>query len=158
MARYRAGRISKNNESCYAGSMARLPPLALPPRWILWLMAAFYAYGAAVHVANIIGLTGFSWLQAPLKWQVLDLVYLALDVVVAVGLLLRPRLGLDALILAALSQILLYSALRAWILDVPPEFAPVAGQTGYLDTLVWFHVACLATLAAGALWTGRRAD
>ncbi|WP_299865695.1 hypothetical protein [uncultured Roseobacter sp.] len=35
-------------------------------------LAAFYLYGAGVHVANVAGWTGFDRLSAPLKWQVLD--------------------------------------------------------------------------------------
>ena len=41
-------------------------------RWIIriipWIVAAFYAYGALVHVLNMAGMTGFDWLEAPLKW------------------------------------------------------------------------------------------
>ena len=52
---------------------------------IIWAVALFYTYGALVHIMNILGLSGFDWAGAPLKWQLLDIVYLFLDVVVAVG-------------------------------------------------------------------------
>ena len=42
-----------------------------------YAIAACYAYGAAVHVTNMVGLSGFDWLEAPLKWQVLDVACLA---------------------------------------------------------------------------------
>ena len=51
---------------------------------IFWIVAAFYAFGALVHVMNILGLSGYSWLRAPLKWQVLDVTYLLLDILVVV--------------------------------------------------------------------------
>lgn len=62
---------------------ARFHPLA---QAVFWIVAAFYAYGALVHILNIASLTGFAWSKAPLNWQVLDVVYLVLDVVVVVGL------------------------------------------------------------------------
>ena len=66
-----------------------IPPVLLKlSKYILWIVALFYAYGALVHILNILGLTGFEWLKAPLKWQVLDVVYLVLDVVVAIGFFL----------------------------------------------------------------------
>ena len=109
-------------------------------RLILWVIAAFYAYGAFVHVLNIAGLSGFDWLRAPLKWQILDLVYLVLNVVVVLGFLLAWRAGFVAFFAAALSQILLYTVFRSWIIDVPKEFEPSPEQVEYLDLLVGFHV------------------
>ena len=41
---------------------------------IRWVIAAFYAYGVLVHVRNILGMTGFEWMEAPLKWQIFDVV------------------------------------------------------------------------------------
>jgi hypothetical protein len=45
---------------------------------VLWVIAAFYAYGALVHLMNMAGFSGFDWRTAPLKWQVLDIAYLGL--------------------------------------------------------------------------------
>ena len=107
---------------------------------ILWVVALFYAYGAIVHVMNMLGLSGFSWLDAPLKWQALDVLYLALDVGVALGFITRWRPAFAAFYTAAITQIILYTLLRDWILDVPPAFAVSAEQVAYLDALVVFHV------------------
>ncbi len=120
-------------------------------RIILWIIAAFYAYGAVVHVLNMLSLSGFSWPDAPLKWQVLDVVYLVLDVLVVTGLLAEARWGFIVLGVAALSQILLYSVFRPWILDVPKEFARSSEEVGYLDTLILFHLSTLLFLLL-ALW------
>jgi hypothetical protein len=56
---------------------------------VLWVIAAFYACGALVHLLNMAGFSGFDWRTAPLKWQVLDIAYLDLLVgfhVVTLGL------------------------------------------------------------------------
>ena len=123
-------------------------------RIIIWVIAAFYAYGALVHVLNILGLTGFAWLDAPLKWQVLDLVYLALDAAVVIGLPAGARWGYWAFFAAAISQIVLYTAFRDWIVDVPARFARSPEEIAYLDALVAFHIVTLV-LACLALWLKR---
>ena len=107
---------------------------------ILWIVGLFYAYGALVHVLNILSLTGFDWWKAPWKWQVLDIVYLGLDLVVAVGCPLQWKVGYIAFYLAAISQIVLYTLFRAWIIDVPEEFSVSPEQLSYLTTLVIFHI------------------
>jgi len=124
-------------------------------RVIFCVIAAFYAYGALVHVLNMLSLTGFSWMQAPVKWQALDIVYLIIDVTVVAGLLMGRFFGLVAFYVAAASQIILYTVLRDWILNVPEAFAPSPDDVGYLDTLVAFHVVTLIVMTA-ALWLERR--
>lgn len=111
-------------------------------------IAAAFAYGACVHVANMAGLTGFDWLSAPLKWQVLDVVYLALDVAVVAGVILAKRFWIVAFGIAAVSQIILYTILRSWVLDVPAAFAVPPESVNYLDGLVVFHIASLVVVGA----------
>ncbi len=118
---------------------------------IPWVVAAFYLYGAAVHVLNMLSLTGFDWRSAPLKWQVLDVVYLAIDLLVVVGLILSWKVGFIAFYGAALSQIILYTFLRDWIIDVPAEFAVTEEQRSYLTSLVIFHGVTIV-LVTWALW------
>ena len=121
---------------------------------MLWVVSAFYAYGALVHVVNITGFSDFSWIDAPLKWQVLDLVYLVVDVVVAIGLPLGWVTGYVAFFSAVVSQTVLYTILRDWVLDVPAEFARSPEQVEYLDGLVVFHLVTLAAVVL-ALWLRR---
>ena len=109
----------------------------------LWIVAFFYAYGALVHLLNILSLTGFNWIEAPLKWQILDIVYLGLDLMVAVGFVAAWKSAYLAFYAAAISQILLYTVFREWIVDVPDKFAVSVEQVSYLDTLVVFHVVTL---------------
>lgn len=125
--------------------------MLLTAQIIIWIVAAFYAFGATVHIMNIAGYSGFDWHRAPLKWQILDVVYLVLDFLVAIGLLLGWRSGLIAFYLAAISQILLYTTFRQWILDVPDEFARSSQEANYLSSLVLFHVVTLV-LVSFALW------
>ncbi len=108
---------------------------------VLWAVALFYGYGALVHVVNILGLSGFDWSRAPLKWQ-------ALDVVVLVGFFLGSKLAYLAFYLAAIGQIVLYTLLRSWILDVPAEFAVTPEQTSYLSVLATFHVVTFLLVSA----------
>ncbi len=118
---------------------------------ILWVVSGFYAYGAAVHVLNMASLTGFDWPTAPRRWQALDVVYLGLDVAVVAGLVRRRTYAVAAFYAAAVSQIVLYTALRGWVLDVPEAFAVSPAQRSYLDVLVGFHVVTLA----GVTWALR---
>ncbi len=108
-------------------------------RAVLWLVTGFYAYGALVHLLNIAGLTGFHWPDAPLKWQLLDILYLTLDVIVVAGLARCWRPSIIAFAVAAVSQVLLYTLLRGWILDVPASTAVPEGMHVYLNGLVVFH-------------------
>lgn len=121
-------------------------------KWARWPIAAFYACGAFVHVANMLGWTGIDWLNAPLKWQVLDVAYLLIDCVVVWGMVLCPRIGLIALVVAATSQIVLYTVFRHWILDVPAEFAPTPDEASYLTTLVAFHLVTLLVIGTASFW------
>ena len=127
----------------------------LLPRLVLWVIAAFYAYGAYEHIASIAGQHGYAWSEAPFKWQALDIVYLTLDIVVVVGFLLRWRIGVFAFFAVSVSQLLLYTLLRPWILDVPVKFTPTPEHLGYINMLVIFHIVSillvLVALRTGAL-------
>ncbi|MFN3233018.1 MAG: hypothetical protein ACE363_12800 [Alphaproteobacteria bacterium] len=127
---------------------ARRPDWTVPTL-ILWVVAAFYAYGGLVHLMNMAGLSGFTWLDAPLKWQALDVIYLILDGLVVWGFCAGRRIGYAAFYIAAGSQIVLYTVVRAWIMDVPAEFARPPEDLTYLDGLVVFHLvsASLVTFA-----------
>ena len=124
---------------------------------IIWAVALFYLYGAAVHVLNILGLSGFDWRAAPLKWQALDIAYLVIDLVVVTGLILGWKIGFIAFYLAAISQVILYTIFRDWIIDVPPEFSLSEEQRGHLTSLVVFHCVTMV-LVTLALWIRTKPD
>ncbi|MEM6449784.1 MAG: hypothetical protein AAF703_05650 [Cyanobacteria bacterium P01_D01_bin.105] len=50
------------------------------------LVAAVLAYGATVHIGNMLGLTGTPWLSTPLLWRCMDVGLLIFDLVAAVSL------------------------------------------------------------------------
>ena len=122
---------------------------------IVWIVALFYLYGAAVHVFNILGLSGFDWQASPVKWQILDIAYLAIDLVVVAGLIRNWKIGFAAFYLAASSQIVLYTIFRSWIIDVPSEYAVTETQLGYLTSLVILHIVSIV-LVSCALWVRSR--
>ena len=115
-------------------------------RALQYLLAAAYAYGAGVHLANMAGAMGLAWAETPLKWQVLDVGYLTLNLVAAVGLAGHRWTGVVAAVAGAVTQIVLYTLFRDWLLDAP-QAAEATEAAGYLDGLVVFHVASLAVLA-----------
>ena len=119
---------------------------------IFWTVTLFYAYGATVHILNIASLSGFDWPNAPAKWQTLDIVYLVLDIVVVAGLVRRWTVSLAAFYAAAVSQVVLYTVFRGWILDVPDAYAISPQQQSYLTALVAFHLVTL-TLVTWAIKT-----
>ena len=49
-------------------------------------LAAILVYGAVVHVRNMLGMTHGPWSSLPRLWRVMDVVLLAFDAAVAVGL------------------------------------------------------------------------
>lgn len=112
-------------------------------RYVAYVLAAFYTYGALVHVANMLGLTGFVWADAPAKWQLLDISYFVLDVAIVITILLRKPAAIWLFWLAAFSQVCLYTLGRDWVLDVPAAFAPNEDGVAYLSLLVTFHIVSL---------------
>ncbi|MEM6451777.1 MAG: hypothetical protein AAF703_15835 [Cyanobacteria bacterium P01_D01_bin.105] len=50
------------------------------------LVAIFLAYGATVHIGNIVGLSEIPWLATPLLWRCMDIALLIFDVIAAVSL------------------------------------------------------------------------
>ena len=115
-------------------------------RLLVYIIAFTYGYGGLVHIANMAGLSGYSWVDAPLKWQILDVVYLSLDAVVFVGLLRSWRVATAAFFVASSSQIFLYTVGAHWIMTVPAEFLPIPGHEMSLNFLVGYHLVALAMM------------
>ena len=68
---------------------AQRPPLKV----YLRILALFYAFGAAVHLGNLLGFGEMPLSEAPLSWRIGDVVYAALDTATATGIgLWRGRL------------------------------------------------------------------
>lgn len=121
------------------------------PAWLRYALTLAYSCGAAVHCMNMLDLAGFDWSGAPAKWQLLDVVYLLLDVAV-VGFLVRGRaFGTGLLAAAAASQIVLYTLFREWVLDVPAAYQIDPAAEHHLDVLLVFHALTLVSILATLL-------
>jgi hypothetical protein len=106
----------------------------------LRLVGIMYAFGAVVHLANILGLGGTGWKSSPISWKVLDVAYALLDSAVVVGLWMLAPWGVICFLAAALSQILLYTLFRG-------AFARNPEHVRTLRAMVSFHVATLIAFA-----------
>lgn len=118
-------------------------------RIILWLLALVYAYFAFFRMLNITGMNGFDWATAPVSSQILDVFYLAINLVVIYGFVLARPLGFVAFFVAAFSQLVLFILTR-------PDFEPAgAGGPDFIAIIFDFRVAFqLFTIALVliALW------
>lgn len=50
------------------------------------LIAIALLYGATVHISNMLGLTGTSWLSTPIVWRTMDILLLIFDLITAIAL------------------------------------------------------------------------
>ncbi|MDJ0732754.1 MAG: DUF6163 family protein [Nostocaceae cyanobacterium] len=98
----------------------------------LRILALFFLYGAIVHYANLLGFGEMPWVEAPLSWQIGDIVYAILDTVAVIGLWNRTTWGIGFFLLAAISQLILY-------LGFPHLFAFTPEQKQALWSIVIFH-------------------
>ncbi|WP_421726541.1 hypothetical protein [Bauldia sp.] len=112
-------------------------------RIILWLIALAYAYFTFVRVLNITGMSGFDWASAPLPWQILDVFYLVVNLVVVYGFVLALPIGFVAFFVAAITQLALYFVVEP---TQRQSFEDVA-----FDYRVAFQLVTIALVMA-ALW------
>lgn len=86
------------------------------------VIALILAYGAAIHIANISGLTGISWLATPHLWQVMDILLLAFNLVTAIALWLGVAWSIWLLVGGILTlQILPYTLWRSHFVLKPED-------------------------------------
>jgi hypothetical protein len=97
----------------------------------LRILAAIYAFAACKHLANMLGFGELPWLNAPLAWQISDIVYAVLDSVAAIGLYLQKRWGVAAFLLAAVSEILLFTLVPHWFVLRPEHLSLLRGFVIY---------------------------
>lgn len=81
-------------------------------RWLgiyLKILAIIMAYGASVHLSNILGLGGMPWKEMPLTWRVGDIVYGIIDTVTAITLWQKTVWGIFGFLGAIASQLVIYT-------------------------------------------------
>ena len=103
-----------------------------------WLVGALYAFGAVVHVGNILGLAGRPWSATPLLWRTFDVVFLVLDASVAIGVAISSGVAVAAFVLAAILQIVLYAGFAE-------HFSHTPEQAAAIRQLLFLNGALLAT-------------
>ena len=109
------------------------------------VIAIALIYGATVHIGNLVGLTGTSWLSTPRLWRLMDILLLIFDVITAValwrGLLWSIWLLFSGILLL---QIVPYTLLRFYFVLKPED-----GQI--LNSLLGTEVLLLSILVL-LLW------
>lgn len=95
------------------------------------LIAIFLAYGATVHVGNMIGLSGTPWLSTPVLWRCMDVVLLVFDVVAAVALWKKVSWSAWFVVVGiVLLQFLPYTLLRSHFILKPEDAQTLNGLLG----------------------------
>ena len=127
--------------------------VAFEKRWFYsatLVIAALYGFGGLVHIGNILGFGELKWSEAPLTWKLGDVAWGALDVTAVVGIVLRARIGIVAVVLAALSQVLIYGLF-------PDAFALNDRHRSALRGLVYFNAVVLVVLGVLVYFAGTKA-
>ena len=117
----------------------------------LRIIGAVYLVGALVHLSNILSLTGRVWAQTPLSWRLLDTFYLPLDLAVAVGLFLKKSWGVIGLLVAAVSQLILYVGFGRSFTESESDGSNILG-------LIVFHIVTLGIYSALLYHSRRNSD
>jgi hypothetical protein len=75
----------------------------------LRVLAIIIAYGALVHLLNILGFGEMSWREMPFTWRVGDICYGILDTITAIGLWQKTAWGIFCFLGAIASQFIIYT-------------------------------------------------
>ena len=78
-------------------------------RIYLRILAIVVAYGALVHLLNLLGFGEMPWQEMPLTWRVGDIVYGLLDTITAIGLWQKTVWGIFCFFGAIASQFFIYT-------------------------------------------------
>ena len=104
----------------------------------LRILAAVYACAAVLHIGTILGFGRMPFAEMPLSWQVSDVAYGVIDTIAAIGLWQQRGWGIGAFLLAACSEILLFSLVPHWFTSDPGELQMLRG-------FIVYHLIALAT-------------
>lgn len=112
-------------------------------------LAVVLAYGALVHVANVLDLAGARWFEEPQLWRVMDVLLLVFDVVVGMALWRTRPWGVVAFVTGVvLLQMLPYTLF-------PEAFSRTPEQRQALGGLVLTWLVLVATLVSLVLARGK---
>jgi hypothetical protein len=97
----------------------------------LRILATIYALAAAMHIGSIFGFGRIPFEEAPFSWQATDYFYGVLDTIAAVGLFLLRPWGVAAFLVAAVSEILLFTFAADWLVVEPAQLIMLRGFVVY---------------------------
>ncbi|MCG8376500.1 MAG: hypothetical protein MI702_08445 [Chlorobiales bacterium] len=97
----------------------------------LRILATIYALAATMHIGSILGFGRIPFEEAPFSWQVTDYFYGVLDSIAAVGLFLLRPWGVAAFLVAAVSEILLFTFAADWLVVTPEQMFMLRGFIVY---------------------------
>ena len=125
---------------------------AFQVRWFYRLslvLALLYGLGGTVHITNILGFGELPWLESPLAWRIGDIWWGSLDILALVGVALKWPIGLAAVVLAAVTQVVVYAVWPDW-------FALSEAHYSALRSMVLFNTAVLSVLSVSIFFVRRR--
>ena len=112
----------------------------------LKILSVFYAYGALIHIADLLGLGrylgqthGLTFAQMPIAWKLATVYFSILDTIAAFGLWKGTWWGVSCFLLAAASQVVMYTALTEIFTKQPG--------------LVVFHLVTVGVYGLLRVWT-----
>jgi len=103
----------------------------------LRILAVIYAFAAILHIGTIAGFGRMPFADMPLSWQLSDIAYGLIDTVAAIGLWQQKNWGVAAFLVAAVSEILLFTLVPDWFVTEP-------GQLVMLRGFVVYHLVAIA--------------
>ena len=113
------------------------------------IIGILYGFGGLVHAGNILGFGEQKWLDSPLSWRLGDIIWGILDLVAIAGILMRSPIGIWAVVLAAVSQIVVYGLF-------PNTFALTDEHRVTLKWMVYFHIVVLVIVSGLIYMAGVR--
>ena len=94
-------------------------------------LALILLYGAAVHIGNMVGLTGTPWFSTPLLWRVMDVALLIFDAVSVIALWRRVSWSVGLMFGGiVLLQFVPYIVLRSQFILRPEDAYTLNGLLG----------------------------
>jgi hypothetical protein len=106
----------------------------------LRILATIYTVAAAMHIGSILGFGRVPFEEAPFSWQVTDYFYGVLDLIAAVGLFLLRPWGVAAFLVAAVSEILLFTFAADWLVVEPAQLIMLRGFVVYHVTAIGIYI------------------
>lgn len=115
----------------------------------IWFLACLLLFASHVHIANMLGWNGKSWLEFPRLWQTMDVLLLGFDLIVAMGLIYRKTWAVITLFAGILFlQIIPFTVFRSYFVTRPAD-------ENLLNSLLGMEISLLLVLLVLIVLQGR---